>query len=100
VKLLEKLDMRLSESGKYCKRWGLFHCPYCKQKVEKVLADGIKYKSCGCARYSIAAVTSTIPSGNLILILFGRFENAAFHMPFSSGNPFLKISSSHFLASF
>jgi hypothetical protein len=41
-----------------------------------------------------------IPSGNLILILFGRFENAAFHIPFSSENPFLKISSSHFLASF
>jgi hypothetical protein len=40
------------------------------------------------------------PSGNLILILFGRFENAAFHIPFSSENPFLKISSSHFLASF
>ena len=40
----------------------------------------------------------TGPSGNLILILFGRFENAAFHMPFSSENPFLKISSSHFLA--
>lgn len=40
------------------------------------------------------------PSGNLILILFGRFENAAFHIPFSSENPFFKISSSHFLASF
>ena len=40
------------------------------------------------------------PSGNLILILFGRFENAAFHIPFSSENPFLKISSSDFLPSF
>jgi hypothetical protein len=43
---------------------------------------------------------NVVPSGNLILILFGRFENAAFHIPFSSENPFLKISSSHFLASF
>jgi hypothetical protein len=40
------------------------------------------------------------PSGNLILILFGRFKNAAFHMPFSSENPFFKISSSDFLPSF
>ncbi|MGA9479476.1 MAG: hypothetical protein WBV21_16985, partial [Desulfobacterales bacterium] len=39
-------------------------------------------------------------SGNLILILFGRFKNAAFHMPFSSENPFLKIYSSDFLPSF
>ena len=41
-----------------------------------------------------------IASGNLILILFGRFKNAAFHMPFSSENPFLKIYSSDFLPSF
>jgi hypothetical protein len=43
---------------------------------------------------------SPYPSGNLILILFGRFKNAAFHMPFSSENPFLKISSFDFLPSF
>jgi len=41
-----------------------------------------------------------ILSGNLIPILFGRFENAAFHMLFSSENSFLKISSSDFLPSF
>jgi len=39
-------------------------------------------------------------SGNLILILFGRFEKTAFHILFSSENPFLKISSSDFLPSF
>ena len=59
MKLLKKLDMRVTESG-YRKRWGLFHCPFCKQKVERVLADGIKNKSCGCARHSITAATNKI----------------------------------------
>jgi hypothetical protein len=59
VKLLKKLDMRVSESG-YIKRWGLFYCPYCKQKVEKVLAVGIENKSCGCAQRSITAATNKI----------------------------------------
>ena len=51
--------MRLSESG-YMKRWGLFYCPYCKQKVERVLADVINNKSCGCARHSITSETNKI----------------------------------------
>ena len=59
VKLLKKLDMRFSETG-YSKRWGLFHCPFCKQEVERVLADGIKNKSCGCARHSITGATNKI----------------------------------------
>ena len=36
-------------------RWGLFYCEYCKQKVERVLADGIENKSCGCVRHSITS---------------------------------------------
>ncbi len=51
--------MRVTESG-YRNRWGLFYCAYCKQKVEKVLAEGIKNKSCGCAQRSITAATSRI----------------------------------------
>jgi hypothetical protein len=51
-------------------------------------------------RHGFHSVFHSVASDNLILILFGRFENAAYHMPFSSENPFLKISSSHFLASF
>ena len=51
--------MRVTESG-YSQRWGLFHCPYCKQKVEKVLAVGIENKSCGCAQHSITATTNKI----------------------------------------
>ena len=59
VKLLKKLDMRLSESG-YMKRWGLFYCPHCKQKVERVLADVVNNKFCGCAQHSIIAATNKI----------------------------------------
>ena len=59
MKLLKKLDMRLSESG-YRKRWGLFYCPYCRKKVEKVLAEGIWCKSCGCSQHSIKAATNKI----------------------------------------
>ena len=60
MKLLKKLEMRESESGRYRKRWGLFYCPYCKQKVEKVLAEGTKCISCGCARHSITAAINKI----------------------------------------
>ena len=59
MKLLNKLDMRLSESG-YRKRWGLFYCPYCKQKVERVLADVVNNKSCGCSQHSIISETNRI----------------------------------------
>ena len=59
MKLLKKLDMRVTGSG-YSKRWGLFHCPFCKQKVEKKLTDGVNSKSCGCASHSLTAATNTI----------------------------------------
>ena len=60
MKLIKKLDMRWNKSGTYKSRWGLFLCHYCNRKVEKNLADGLKIKSCGCARYEIKAKTQTI----------------------------------------
>ena len=59
MKLLKKLDMRLSESG-YRKRCGLFYCPYCRKKSRKVLAEGIWCKSCGCSQHSLKAATNKI----------------------------------------
>jgi len=60
MKLIKKLDMRWNKTGTYKSRWGLFLCHYCDRKVERVLADGQKNKSCGCARYEIKAKTQTI----------------------------------------
>lgn len=47
MKLIRKLDRRLSSNGKYFITYGLFWCDACKQEVEKP----ISYKkcfSCGC----------------------------------------------------
>jgi hypothetical protein len=60
MKLLKKLDMRWNKTGTYKSRWGLFLCLFCDRKVERILADGLKNKSCGCARYDIKAQTLTI----------------------------------------
>lgn len=32
--------------------FALFKCDYCGQEVEKIKRDGLKYKSCGCAKYT------------------------------------------------
>lgn len=59
MELIKILDMRSSESGTR-KRWALFRCSYCGKIVEKVRADGLKNKSCGCARHQLKSETSTI----------------------------------------
>lgn len=50
MKLIKKLDRRLSGSKKYIVRWGLFLCPYCNKKNEKMYQNGLRNKSCGCMK--------------------------------------------------
>ena len=49
MKLIKKLETRRNKNGKMY-RWALFYCEYCNQEVEKRYSDGVKCKSCGCAR--------------------------------------------------
>lgn len=50
MKLIEILDLRIVNNGKRRYRFGLFLCPYCLQEVERLIENGLKTKSCGCAK--------------------------------------------------
>ena len=47
MQLIEILETRQSKNGHW-RRWGLFLCSYCLQKVERLVFVGKKQKSCGC----------------------------------------------------
>lgn len=49
MELLRMASVRTMPNGRK-QSTGLFLCPHCDEKVERVLSDGKKNKSCGCAR--------------------------------------------------
>lgn len=50
MKLIKKIGTRYNKTGNRKRSWGLFRCPSCRKKVEKVLGDGKGCLSCGCSR--------------------------------------------------
>lgn len=55
--LIKKLGIKKSIIGNSYSSYGLFLCPFCLQKVEKVLGAGVKAKSCGCVSNKLMSET-------------------------------------------
>ncbi len=53
MELIEDLGTRLI-NNKWV-RYGIFLCPYCILKIEKIFKNGKIDKSCGCQRYKLSA---------------------------------------------
>ncbi len=49
MELIKELEMRINNKGHKI-RWGIFLCPSCLNKVERILSDGKKQKTC-CKKY-------------------------------------------------
>ena len=59
MKLIRKLERRISKSGKSKQSYGLFLCPYCKKEVERHLGNGRIAKSCGCIGHKLTGIANT-----------------------------------------
>ncbi|TES88940.1 MAG: hypothetical protein E3J94_07200 [Desulfobacteraceae bacterium] len=59
MKLIKELDRRGFKKGNNKARWAVFECPYCLVFVEKQKPNGIRDKSCGCAKLWLISETNT-----------------------------------------
>lgn len=57
--LTKKIEPVLDKRG-FKVKCGLFLCPFCLQKVEKFLNNGLRDKSCGCVRYKLSSEMNSI----------------------------------------
>lgn len=55
MKLIKDLNKTIF-SGNRWRHIGLFFCDKCKQECEKIIVNGIRAKSCGCAQYISSGV--------------------------------------------
>lgn len=83
MRLLRLAGMQVSPGGKR-QSTGLFLCPHCDKTVERVLSDGKRNKSCGCARTSCRALNKDVDR-NLFWVFHGikarchNPKNIAYH---------------------
>lgn len=72
--LLQDLGTKKQPSSMKFLRMGLFHCLFCGKHVERGLRDGLKNKSCGCARRDLRATHGLTRGGKidpLLVVWFG-----------------------------
>ena len=53
MKLLKDLGTKRVGTAVYTARYGLFKCPECEKKVEKLMQAGKKAMNCGCNKDAI-----------------------------------------------
>jgi hypothetical protein len=53
MKLIKELESKIDSKGKKKRkrRWGLFQCPACGEKVERDYYAGTRNKTCGCIKW-------------------------------------------------